>query len=111
MYGCSMSEAEADRRVGLWERHPEFQSCIRQAVPEQADYGEVYKACLNLDGEDTQAMQCVKDQTPLEDLGQVKLCQRQLHDLVAYGDPKQSSYSGPSGDWAGPGIGFFMSVF
>ena len=109
--GCSLGEVQADRRVGLWDRHPEFRACIRQAVPNQDDYGEVYEACLRLDGEDTQAMECVKNQTPLQDLGQVKMCQRQLQDLVAYGDANQSAHSESSGAWAGPGLGFFVPVF
>jgi hypothetical protein len=109
--GCSLEEAQANRRVGLWDRHPEFRACIRQAVPNQVDYGEVYEACIRRDGEDTQAMECVRNQTPLEDLGQVKMCQRQLQDLVAYGDPNQSSDGEPSAAWAGPRIGFFVPVF
>jgi hypothetical protein len=109
--GCSLGEAQATRRVGLWEGHPEFRACIRQAVPTQVHYAEVYKACLGLEEEDDQAMECVKDKTPLEDLLQVKMCQRQLQDQVAYGTPNQRSESEPSATWAGPGFGFFGLVF
>lgn len=111
MCGCSLSEAQATRRVGLWEGHPEFRACIRQAVPTEVHYVEVYKACLGLEEEDAEAMECVKDKTPLEDLWQVKMCQRQLRDQVAYGTPNQRAESEPSGTWAGPGIGFFGLVF
>jgi hypothetical protein len=111
MCGCSLSEAQATRRVGLWEGHPEFRACIRQAVPTQVHYAEVYKACLGLEEEDAQAMECVKDKTPLEDLWQVKMCQRQLRDQVAYGPANQRPESEPSATWAGPGIGFFGLVF
>ena len=72
MCGCSLGEAQATRRVGLWEGHPEFRACIRQAVPTEVHYVEVYKACLGLEEEDAQAMECVKDKTPLADLWQVK---------------------------------------
>jgi len=111
MCGCSLGEAQATRRVGLWEGHPEFRACIRQAVPTEVHYVEVFKACLGLEEEDAQAMECVKDKTPLADLWQVKMCQRQLQDQVAYGAPDQRSESEPSGAWAGPGIGFFVPVF
>ena len=107
--GCSLGEAQATRRVGLWEGHPEFRACIRQAVPTQVHYAEVYKACLGLEEEDDQAMECVKDKTPLEDLLQVKMCQRQLRDQVAYGTPNRAVGKRTIGDLGGTRFRVFRS--
>ena len=103
--GCSLGEAQAARRLGRWERYPEFRACIKQAAADNPNYGQKYESCLKLEVVDDEAMRCVQDITPVEDLSQVKICQQQLGDLLAYGSPSESAQTEPSGAWAGPGIG------
>jgi hypothetical protein len=108
--GCSLAKTQSERRVGTWERYPEFRTCIEHAVPSQVHYGEVYESCLKLQVEDAQAMRCIKDQTPLEDLWQVKMCQRQLRDRLAYGNGNPVPQNEPSEAWGGLGMGSFIGL-
>jgi hypothetical protein len=106
--GCSLGEAQATRRMGRWERYPEFRACIKQAAADNPNYGQKYESCLKLEVVDEEAMRCVQDITPVGDLSQVKMCQRQLGDLLAYGSPSERAQTEPSGAWAGPGIGSLL---
>ncbi len=107
--GCSLNEAQAARRVGHWERYPDFRACIVRAVPEHPSYCRQYESCLRLAVVDKEAMKCVQSVTPIEDLAQVEMCQRQLQDLIAYGSPNEGPHK-PSDAWAGPGIGNMMMI-
>jgi hypothetical protein len=106
--GCSLGESEARRRVGHWERYPEFRSCVKEAVPEDRKYGQEYQSCIQLEIVNEQAMRCVRDITPARELGQIEICERQLRDLVAYGAPTKGPEE-PSEAWAGP-VGNLLSI-
>ena len=97
--GCSLGEAQATRRLGRWERYPEFRACIKQAAADDPNYGQKYESCLKLEVVDDEAMRCVQHITPVKDLSQVKMCQQQLGDLLAYGSPSESAQTEPSGAW------------
>jgi len=82
--GCSTGAAQATQRIGRWEEHPDFRSCVQEAVLESRNYDQKYKSCITLEVTDDQAQKCVQDMTPVEDLSAVNLCERQLSDLMAY---------------------------
>ena len=106
--GCSLGESEARRRVGHWDRYPEFRACVKQAVPEDSKYVQKYQSCIKLDVLNDRVMNCVRDITPKRQLDNVMICQQQLRDLVAYGTPNQGLQE-PSEAWT-PGIGNVLSV-
>lgn len=107
--GCSLDEAQTARRIGHWERYPDFRACIGRAVPEHPGYSQQYESCLKLAVVDEEAMKCVQSMTPSRDLAQVEICQRQLRDQIAYGSPKDGAHK-PSDAWAGPGIGNILII-
>ena len=82
--GCSTGAVQATQRMGRWEEHPDFRSCVQEAVSESPNYDQKYKSCITLDVTDDQAQKCVQDMTPIKDLSAVNLCERQLSDLMAY---------------------------
>jgi hypothetical protein len=82
--GCSTGAVQATQRMGRWEEHSDFRSCIQEAVPDSANYGQNYKSCITLEVTDDQAQKCVHDMTPTKDLSEVNICERQLRDLMAY---------------------------
>ncbi len=82
--GCSTGAVQATQRMGRWEEHPDFRSCVQEAVLDSPNYDQKYKSCITLDVTDDQAQKCVQDMTPIEDLSGVNPCERQLSDLMAY---------------------------
>lgn len=107
--GCSLDEAQTARRIGHWDRYPDFRSCIGRAVPKHPTYSQQYESCLKLSVVDKEAMKCVETMTPIGDLAQVQMCQRQLRDQIAYGSPNESPHK-PSEAWMGPGIGNIIII-
>src|ERR1700732_941119 len=82
--GCSTGAVQATQRMGRWEEHPDFRSCVQEAVSDSPNYDQQYKSCITLEVADDQAQKCVQDMTPIKDLSGVNLCERQLSDLMAY---------------------------
>jgi hypothetical protein len=82
--GCSTGAVQATQRMGRWEEHPDFRSCVQEAVSESPNYDQKYKSCITLEVADDQAQKCVQHMTPIKDLSGVNLCERQLSDLMAY---------------------------
>jgi hypothetical protein len=107
--GCSLDEAQTARRMGHWERYPDFRECIERAVPENPTYSQQYKLCIDEGVVDEEAMKCVQSKTPVGDLDQVEMCQRQLRDEIAYGSPNEGPHK-PSDAWAGPVIGNVLVI-
>jgi len=107
--GCSLGEAQTARRIGQWERYPDFRACIGQAVPEHPNYSQMYESCIKLAVVDEEATKCAQSMTPIGDVAQVEMCQRQLRDQIAYGSPNDGPHK-PSDAWAGPGIGNILII-
>src|SRR5260370_8097261 len=82
--GCSTGAVQATQRMGRWEEHPDFRSCVQEAGSESPNYDQKYKSCITLDVTDDQAQKCVQDMTPIEDLSGVTLSHRHLSDLMHF---------------------------
>jgi len=80
--GCSTGAVQATQRMGRWEEHPDFRSCVQEAVSDSPNYDQKYKSYITLEVADDQAQKCVQDMTPIKDLSGVNLCERQLNDLA-----------------------------
>ncbi len=92
--GCSTGAVQATQRMGRWEEHPDFRSCVQEAVSDSPNYDQKYKSCITLEVADDQAQKCVQDMTPIKDLSGVNLCERQLNDLIAYEVGARASVQG-----------------
>jgi hypothetical protein len=92
--GCSTGAVQATLRMGRWEEHPDFRSCIQEAVSDSPNYDQKYKSCITLEVADDQAQKCVQDMTPIKDLPGVNLCEWQLSDLMAYEVGARASVQG-----------------
>lgn len=92
--GCSTEVVQATQRMGRWEEHPDFRSCVQEAVSDSPNYDQKYKSCITLEVTDDQARKCVQDVTPIKDLSGVNLCERQLNDLIAYEVGARASVQG-----------------
>ena len=103
-----MGSAQATRRMGRWERNPEFRTCLKEAARDQPDYVDSYVSCLKLEIVDDEAMKCVQEITPAKDLSGVEMCQRQLGDVIAYGDGRKVEGRPPG---AGIPLGILATVF
>src|SRR5713226_3752107 len=69
--GCSTGAAQATQRMGRWEEHSDFRSCVQEAVSDSPNYDQQYKSCITLEVTDDQAQRCVQDMTPIKDLSRV----------------------------------------
>ena len=82
--GCSTGAVQATQRMGRWEEHPDFRSCVQEAASDSPNYDQMYKSCIAPEITDDEAQKCVQDMTPINDLSGVNLCERQLSDLMTY---------------------------